>query len=241
MRLDTPDTAPPLRGPVLSTQGWRDVAFLHWVVPPDAVRHLLPAGTEPDTVDGHTYVGLVAFAMHRAGAGRGPAIPWLGSFLETNVRLYSRDRQGRQGVVFLSLDAERLAFSLGARYGYRVPYTWSRMRVETEGRRKTWSARRRWPDRGLASRVSLEVGSQTEPSELDVFLTARWGCHSSWRGRSLWTPNEHQPWPLHEAEVVVCDDDLVPATGLPVTGFPTVPARWSAGVDTTFGRPVALR
>ena len=30
--LTPPTTAPPLRGPVLSTQGWRDVAFLHWVV-----------------------------------------------------------------------------------------------------------------------------------------------------------------------------------------------------------------
>jgi uncharacterized protein len=236
-----PAEAPPLTGRAISTQSWRDVAFLHWPVPPDAVRPFLPERTEADLLDGMTYVGLVAFTMTGAGVGQGPGIPWLGSFLETNVRLYSRDRQGRQGVVFLSLDAERLAFSLGARYGYRVPYTWSRMRARTTGRLKTWSTHRRWPDAGLSSRVVLDVGPRVEPTELDVFLTARWGCHSSWRGRTIWTPNEHQPWPLHEAEVVECHDRLVPASGLPVSGPPPVPARWSPGVAATFGRPVALR
>jgi len=39
--------------------------------------------------------------------GRGPAVPYLGTFLETNVRLYSVDETGRRGVVFLSLDADR--------------------------------------------------------------------------------------------------------------------------------------
>lgn len=234
-------TAPPLTGLVTSTQSWRDVAFLHWAVPADAVRPLLPAGTEPDCLDGTTYVGLVAFTMQAAGVGRGPAIPWLGSFLETNVRLYSVDEEGRQGVVFLSLDAERLLFTLGARYGYRVPYTWSRMRAGARGRRKAWVTQRRWPDSGLRSRVVLDVGSPVTSTPLDTFLTARWGCHSTWHDRTIWTPLSHEPWPLHEATVVTCSDELVPSGGLPVSGPPTAPTRWSPGVSTAFGRPVALR
>lgn len=239
--MSPPAVAPPLAGRVVSTQRWRDVAFVHWTVPVDAVRRFFPAGTEPDTYDGETYVGLVAFTMSRVAVGRGPAIPWLGSFRETNVRLYSRDGQGRQGVVFLSLDAERLAFVLGARYAYRVPYAWSRMRTATDGPRTAWSTRRRWPDRGRVSRVDLEVGPRIESTGLDVFLTARWGSHSRWHGRTLWTPIEHEPWPLHSAALVACSGDLVTSPGLPVDGWPTVPVRWSPGVRTVFGRPVVLR
>ena len=38
-----------------------------------------------------------------------------GSFLETNVRLYSVDEHGRRGVVFRSLEADRLLPVLTAR------------------------------------------------------------------------------------------------------------------------------
>ena len=78
-----------LSGPTLMTQSWRDLTFLHWAVRPEAVAHLMPPGVHPDTLDGFTYVGLIPFRMVGAGVGRGPAVPYLGSFLETNVRLYS--------------------------------------------------------------------------------------------------------------------------------------------------------
>lgn len=92
----------------LMTQSWLDLAFLHWAADPADVAPLLPDGTVPDTLDGVTYVGLVAFRMHRIGWFRLPGIPYLGTFPETNVRLYSRDAHGRRGVVFRSLDASRL-------------------------------------------------------------------------------------------------------------------------------------
>ncbi|MGQ0573304.1 MAG: DUF2071 domain-containing protein [Pseudonocardia sp.] len=53
---------------------------------------------------------------------RGPSVPWLGTFLETNVRLYSVDATGRRGIVFLSLDADRAAVVAGARAVFGLPY-----------------------------------------------------------------------------------------------------------------------
>ena len=50
-----------------------------------------------------------------APASVGPAAPWAGTFLETNVRLYSVDATGRRGVVFLSLDADRAVAVAAAR------------------------------------------------------------------------------------------------------------------------------
>lgn len=89
----------------LLTQSWLDLAFVHWAVDPADVAPLLPAGTVPDMFDGATYVGLVAFRMHRVGWLRLPGVPYLGTFPETNVRLYTVDALGRRGVVFRSLDA----------------------------------------------------------------------------------------------------------------------------------------
>ena len=126
-------TAPRPAGRVLFTQGWRDVAFLHWAVDPARVAPLLPPGTRPDEHDGATYVGLVPFRMRRIGLLGTPGLPWVGSFLETNVRLYSVDEQGRRGVVFASLDAERLLPVLAARWVAGLPYLAARMRFARVG------------------------------------------------------------------------------------------------------------
>lgn len=243
-REAVPAQAPPLPGPVLSRQEWRDLAFVHWAVDPAVVAPMLPAGTRPDVFAGSTYVGLVPFTMGSIAVGAGPVLPWLGHFLETNVRLYSVDDAGRHGVVFRSLEASRLLTVLAARWGYRVPYAWSRMRVSPPAATgaavpgtRTWTSRRRWPDRGLASRITVAVGQPVAPSALDVFLTARWGMHSRLAGRTLWTPNRHDTWPMYAAELVDLDDQLVAAAGCAVSGPPTVPVRWTPGVRTDFGQP----
>jgi uncharacterized protein YqjF (DUF2071 family) len=82
----------------VSTQGWRDVAFLRWAVDPAVVAPLLPAGTVPDVHDGAACVGLVPSRMRRVGLLRTPGLPWVGSFAETDVRLSPVDAQGRRSV-----------------------------------------------------------------------------------------------------------------------------------------------
>jgi len=236
-----PEVAPPLPGRVLFDQEWTDLAFLHWSVDPDVVAPLLPAGVQPDVVDGVTYVGLIPFHMRRAGPGRGHAAPYFGDFLETNVRLYGVDAEGHHGVVFRSLEASRLGTVLVARWGYRLPYMWARMHVERTGDVWVWTSRRRWPGSGWSTRIAIEVGQEvTDPTALDLWLTSRWGLHHELAGRTVWTPNAHGAWPLREARVLELSDELVAAAGLPVDGLPTVPARFSHGVHTVFGWPRRL-
>jgi hypothetical protein len=232
--------APPLRPPIVFDQQWRNVSFLHWPVEPSTITHLFPPGCRPDVVEGRSYVGLVPFQLRHAGLGRAGRIPYFGSFAETNIRLYSVDDAGRHGVVFCSLDTERLAIVPLARLLFGVPYTWSRMRVrEQAGGIWRYEARRRWPRRGLASTVSIRVTGPVEPTPLEQWLTARWGLHAWIRGRTRWVPNAHDPWPLHQAEVLELQDDLLAASGVAPTGD-RLRALWSPGVRARFGRPVAL-
>lgn len=203
---------------------------------PDDVAHLYPQGTRPDVFDGVTYAGLVPFTMRRTNVGSRVALPYFGTFHETNVRLYSVDAAGRHGVVFLSLETARLAVVPVIRVALGVPYTWARMRVTGCGERVSYDSRRRWPRPGLASRLTVRVGDMVEPTPLEIWLTARWGAHTRTAGRTWWVPNEHDPWPVRSAEVVDLHDDLLAAAGVPVTGD-RLRTLFSPGVHARFGRP----
>ncbi|MFG2533103.1 YqjF family protein [Streptomyces sp. NPDC048516] len=225
----------------LLTQSWLDLSFLHWAADPADVAPLLPAGTVPDTYDGLTYIGLVAFRMHRVGWFRMPGIPYLGTFPETNVRLYSVDRHGRRGVVFRSLEASRLLPVAVARSAFRMPYVWAKMAIHRDADADTisYTSSRRWPGpRGVRCRIAVRIGERIEePTPLEHFLTARWGMHNAFFGRPVYLPNAHPRWPLHRAELLDCEDELVTAAGLPSPVGPPVSVLYSPGVPVRFGRP----
>lgn len=245
MRIEdvTPETLRPVRRSWL-VQSWHDLAFLHWAVPPATVAPFLPRGTVPDTLDGVTYVGLIGFRMVGLGPLRGPGIPYLGTFLETNVRLYSVDDRGRRAVVFLSLDAERLLPVLTAQALLRLPYKWSRMSLEKTDGVLRYASTRRWPGpRGAETAFSVRPGAALdEPSPVEHFVTARWGLHTRAWGRTVHLPNEHPRWPLFRAELLELDDSLIRAAGLPAMTGPPASVLYSPGVPVTFGGPgVAAR
>jgi uncharacterized protein len=243
MRIEdvTPETVRPVRRPWL-VQRWHDLAFLHWAVAPELVAPFLPAGTRPDTLDGVAYVGLIGFRMVGLGLLSGPGLPYLGTFCETNVRLYSVDALGRRAVVFRSLDAERLLPVLVAQATLRLPYKWSRMRLERDGDVLRYTSRRRWPGpRAAVSAMAVRVGEPiAAPTPVEHFLTARWGLHTRAWGRSLHLPNQHPRWPLHRAELLDLDDELIVSAGLPAPAGPPVSVLYSPGVPVTFGAPATL-
>jgi uncharacterized protein YqjF (DUF2071 family) len=234
----TTTTPRPLRARIMR-QRWVDLAMLHWEVPVAAAEALMPPGVRPDTLDGRTYVGLIPFRMLDCAVGAGPSIPFFGSFLETNVRLYSVDGRGRRGIVFRSLDADRLAVVLGARVALGLPYVWSRLEFRRLGAGPDadleYVTRRRGG--GPSSRLVLRPGPRIDgPSEIDVWLTGRWGLHNRFAGSTRYLTNEHEPWPLHRADVVSVDDGLVAAAGFPgVARRPPDSVLWSPGVRAAFG------
>ena len=230
--------APPLPRPHLMRQQWRDLAFLHWAVDPGSVARFFPPGVQPDVLDGRTYVGLIPFRMVGAGFAHGPAVPWAGTFLETNVRLYSVDEQGRRGIVFLSLDADRAVVVAGARAVFGLPYRWARMRYRAVADTHTYDARLRWPGTSGRSRITVRAGAPMAAGPLERFLTARWGLHVAHAGRTWYIPNEHPVWPLRSAELLELDDGLVSSVGLgDLARRPPDHVAFSNGVPVSFGLP----
>ncbi|MEM6931682.1 MAG: DUF2071 domain-containing protein, partial [Myxococcota bacterium] len=217
---------------------WRDLLFIHYAYPPEAVQALLPPDLTVDTwpdVDGieRAWVALVPFEMV-VGTPGGLKMPLVGTFPETNVRTYVRGPDGTPGVWFCSLEAGGLLASLTARAAYGLPYFWADMSIDA-GRRETdgvwrYDSTRRWPRRRTsdgALPVHHSVVRIGEPiaedavSDFEHFLTARWGLYSRFpsmdagRAATLYAPVEHGRWPLFRGELLELDDQLLDAGGLP--------------------------
>jgi uncharacterized protein len=230
-------TAPPLTGRAIAAQHWSDLAFVHWRADPARVAPLLPPGVVPDEHDGSTWVGLIPFRLHRASLFGGPPVPVIGEFIEVNVRLYAVDARGRRGVVFRSLEASRLLAVLAARAAFGLPYRWAATSLRREGDTLIFDSRRHVG--GTRSHLVVRSGEPVGADTLADFLTARWGMFTRLRGRTVFVPNEHEPWPLHTAELVELSDELVGAAGLPgLVDRPPDSVLYSPGVATRFGRPL---
>ncbi|MET7437748.1 YqjF family protein [Streptomyces sp. NPDC004082] len=229
----------PLRH-VLFRQQWRDLVFLHWPADPFEVARLLPPGTVPDLYNGRAYVGLVFFRMRDLALGRARALPYLGSFGEVNVRLYSRDARGRRGVVFRSLDCDRLLPVLAAEAAFRLPYRWSRIRSQWFDSRLVYRTHRRGSP-GAAASVWLDVqDTPVTPTPLEEFLTYRWGLHGRAFGRSYYLPNAHPTWTFRACTLLDRHDSLVGAAGLSEPAQEPVSVLYSPGLPVHFGTPEVL-
>src|SRR4051794_24509538 len=142
---------------------WDRLAFLHWSFEPQVVQRLLPSWLEVEPWEGRAWVGLVPFFME-VSTGGGLNGHWASNFLETNVRTYVRDREGRTGIWFFSLDAARLGAVVVARATYRLPYFWSHLELDLGPDEVRYECRRRWPaPRGARSHARLRLGSPYVP------------------------------------------------------------------------------
>jgi len=232
--------APQLAGRAVASQRWSRATFVHWRVDSAVVAPLLPAGVRPDEHDGSSWVGLIAFHLGRATLFGSPPVPFFGSFAEVNVRLYGVDGSGRRGVVFLSLEASRLAAVLAARAAFSIPYFWSRTSLAQADGVVDYRARRHLGT-GESRLVARPDGRPVVGDATADFLTARWALFQRRGGRTLHLPNHHEPWPLVEAELVSLDDTLLERAGLPgLASRAPDSVLYSTGVTTWFGAPTPV-
>jgi uncharacterized protein len=247
------DADPPMRidRPLLRMR-WRRLTYVHWAVEPATVQALLPDGLTADTHGGVAHVGLVPFVMDGIAIGlgrqRGVPLPY-GTFPETNVRTYVVGPDGGRGVYFHSLDVTRLAPTLVAQLGYRLPYAWSAMRVgqragdSPEGTKVAYRSTRRWPGPGGAtSHLVVDVGGlvgDDDRTALDDHLSARWSLYAAApSGTILRARVDHPRWPLREARIRHLDDDLVAAAGYDaIRGAPATHVRYGGDVTVHVGPP----
>ena len=246
--VDIDRISPPRRpaGPAGGYHTWRDLTFLHWRFPPELIAPLLPPGLSLDTFDGDAWVGLVPFFMANVRPRWFCAVPGLSHFCETNVRTYVHYRGRNPGVWFLSPEASNSIAVLAARLGWHLPYFRSVMDLSIEGRLHKYECRRLWPGpRDVGCRVTARFGpllgagdpdrdrpaGQAIPGTLEHFLVERYLLYTQGRRRELFCGQvHHSPYPVHQIELLQCEDTLLGSHGLSVSRPPDHLAG-SPGVD----------
>jgi hypothetical protein len=212
-------------------QRWRDLLFVHWRVPVDTVRALVPPMLELDLWDGDALVGVVPFAMRDVRPAWLPALMAL-DFLETNVRTYVTYR-GRPGVYFFSLEASSLLAVKAARWGWGLPYFHAAMRLDRDGDWIEFETRRRDGSPSPMHRVRYRPGpvlGPSAPGTFEFFLLERYLLFSVRRGVVYEGQVHHVPYPAQQVELASLDDELVVAAGLAPDPAPCA-VHYAAGVD----------
>ena len=201
------------------TQLWKDLLFLHYPVEPEALRPLVPEPLTLETYEKRAWVSVVPFQITRLRPPGVPAVPWLSSFPELNVRTYVT-YNGKPGVYFFSLDAGNLSAVWGARVFYRLPYWHADMRVDGKGtdRIEFRSKRIHGPQPAELEASYGPVGpvKTAVPGSLAAFLTERY-CLYAWnRGRMYRCEIHHLPWPLQPVEWAVAKNTVAKVAGIEI-------------------------
>ena len=211
---DRPTPARPWAG----RMRWCDVAFLHWSLPAEALRHLVPRVLDIDTYAGEAWIGVVPFRMEGVRIRGVPPVPTAHAFPELNVRTYVRASR-LSGVWFFSLDAASRLAVRGARVLYNLPYFEADMAVTRQGDAIDYQSRRVHhgaPEANFDVTYSpVSEAYQADPGTLDHFLVERYRLFTYSRRRGLgYMEIDHEPWPLQRGAVTIRQNSMVNALGL---------------------------
>lgn len=216
-------------------QKWRDLLFMHWEVPVEQLRKIVPPELEIDTFGGRGYVALVPFRMRETRPKWLPKSFAL-NFLETNVRTYVTYRD-QPGVYFFSLDASSRLAVWAARAGWALPYYFAHMKGSNHCGNWTYSCNRL----GVKSRVEFQLSgklSRAKPDTLEHFLLERYLLFVKRRGQVFVGQVHHAPYQYTQAQVVSLRDRLLPEAGLELGDRQPELAHYSPGVDVEVFRIV---
>ncbi|MCA1567147.1 MAG: DUF2071 domain-containing protein [Acidobacteria bacterium] len=213
---------------------WGKLLFMHWPIPVERLRSLVPPQLTIDTFDGEAWVGITPFTLWNVRLSFTPPVPYLSDFHELNVRTYVLYR-GVPGVWFFSLNTNSSMTVFGARTFYFLPYFNSDIDLRQEGDTIHYHLRRTDAERPAAFDATWEIGKElpeAEPGTLEYFLTERY-CLYSASGESIYRARiHHRPWPLRQAALLSHASDIAESDYLPkLKGKPLVHYAEALAVD----------
>lgn len=236
---------------------WTNLLFVHWRLPADSIRPLLPSELTLDTWEGDAWIGLVPFYMSGVRPWWAPAIPGVSAFCETNVRTYVHFHGRDPGVWFFSLEASRSLAVRVARWRWHLPYYRAQMQLDRQGDSIVYSSRRLWPGPpGNGCRLSATIGprlgeadahrplpaGRALPGSLEHFLIERYILYAQPQpGRLFAGRVHHSPYPIREVSGLHCEESLLAAAGMQRPATEPAHVAFSDGVDVAIFplRPVS--
>ena len=210
--------------PWIMTQCWNDLLFLHYSLPPEVVRAVVPEVLTLDTYEHRAWVSVVPFWINHLRPPGVPSVPWFSRFNELNVRTYVTFGN-KPGVYFFSLDASNLSAVWGARIFYRLPYWQASMKVKGKGSEKIqYESKREHGPRPAVLKCSYGPAERqtfhARPGSLQHFLTERYCLYTVNRRRLYRGEIHHLPWDLQPAHFDVRENTMAKPAGLELPAQP---------------------
>lgn len=176
-------------------QEWNDALFLHWKVPFDNLRKVVPGKLDIDTFDGCCYVSLVAFTMQNIRPRYLPAVSLISDFDEINLRTYVNNG-GKPGVYFISIEGAKLLSVVIAKLLSGLPY--ERTSIKRSGTSYTSINRRRSFHLDTEFVVKDQLRSK---NGLDKWLTERYCLYLHTKENLYRYEVHHKEWEIRDVEV----------------------------------------
>jgi uncharacterized protein len=180
-------------------QQWHNSTFLHWIIPAEKIKELLPPGLELDTFEGNAWVSLVEFEVKKMSPHYLPPFPYISNFREINVRTYVTCK-GIRGIYLFSIETDKIIEVFLTRSFIGLPYEKSLIKKTPNNVVSVNNYHNYFLDYSLAP-----VGLPTEKSKLDYWLTER-HCLYNYHNNKIYRHNiHHKEWDLEEIDISISD------------------------------------
>lgn len=187
-------------GRAILTQKWDDLFFIHWKCDAAEIQKRLPAGLFVDTFNGEAFLSIIGFQMSAIRPFGLPAVPFLSSLNELNVRTYVRTADGKPGIYFFSLDCDHWLAVKIAQLAFGLNYKYAQLMWASKGNQ--FSCKRLNVANG-ANYSWAPQGSPTTaaPGTLEFFLLERYIFFTE-RKKQLWAGQVyHAPYVFTSANL----------------------------------------
>lgn len=199
---------------------WQNLVFMHWPLPSEQLRPLIPPALEIDTFEGTAWIGVVPFQMTGVHPRFVPTLPGLSAFPELNVRTYVT-MHDKPGVWFFSLEAANPIAVRAARWLFCLPYFDARMAITPCNGGYHYRSQR--THRGASPAAFAGWYRPSGPAShapagtLEHWLTERYCLYAADRKGRVWRGDiHHDRWPLQPAEADIEMNTMLDLLGLAV-------------------------
>jgi len=182
-------------GPWWYYQEWNNALFLHFKVPYDSLRALVPAHLNIDMHQGDCYVSLVPFTMEKIRPRFLPAVDFISNFHEINLRTYVV-HNNKQGVYFLNIEAAKSVSVWIARILSGLPYEKASIK-RMGGIYQSVNSPKQF---ALQADYSVQEPLH-EKSTLDKWLTERYCLYLEENSRCYRYDIHHKPWEIYNVQI----------------------------------------
>ncbi|MDN3705835.1 DUF2071 domain-containing protein [Myroides ceti] len=175
-------------------QEWNEAVFLHFEIPFELLRKHVPERLALDSFDGVYFISVVAFTMQKIRPRYLPSLSFVSDFHEINVRTYV-EKEGKKGVYFINIEAEKTFAVWVARMLSGLPYEKSDMQ------RKEGYYRSQQPVKNFTFEIDFKVGSPiVEKKAFDLWVTERYCLYLDLDEKLYRYEIHHKEWELRQLQ-----------------------------------------